>query len=197
MIYALKPAFVARLSSIEDRLVEGKVSANSMTVVGVASGAGIGAALFLGLRFDDRFLFLVPFLCMTRLTANALDGSIARRTKTATPQGAIVNELGDRAGDALMISGASLVDPSLTLAAIAASFICSLTGLLGQTTGGLRLTCGPMGKADRVALLAVAAPMAILVSPAVLEAWLWIVVIGSVLTAGRRSLSCVGGSHGH
>jgi CDP-diacylglycerol--glycerol-3-phosphate 3-phosphatidyltransferase len=155
-VYAAKPWFVRRLARLENAFVRRGVSANSITLGAVAVSVVGGTLLALGgLVGEPRLWLFVPPLAVARLALNALDGSVARRSGTTGPFGVVTNELGDRLQEAaLMAPLALVVSPVLAVGALAASFLTSTCGLLGQTVGGERLTTGPAGKADRVLLLA-------------------------------------------
>jgi CDP-diacylglycerol--glycerol-3-phosphate 3-phosphatidyltransferase len=71
-----------------------------------------------------------------------------------------VNELGDRVADLGVFAGLALVpgvSVGLVGAAAALSLLASHVGVAAEAAGGRRLRGGPMGKADRMAALAVAA----------------------------------------
>jgi CDP-diacylglycerol--glycerol-3-phosphate 3-phosphatidyltransferase len=188
-LYGLKPRFVRRLRGVEDRLVGRRVSADALTASAVIVSAGAGLAMALGAVLHVPSLWLaVPPLILSRLAMNALDGSVARRTGTARPFGAALNEVGDRISDAFVIGGTAFaVGPALAMGAVAASFLASLTGLLGLDLAGHREAGGPMGKADRMAIMAAAAAVAAMAgSPAPLAAALVAIIGGCVLTAALR-----------
>jgi CDP-diacylglycerol--glycerol-3-phosphate 3-phosphatidyltransferase len=107
---------------------------------------------------------------------------------TARPFGLVVNEAGDRVADAAMLLGtAPAVGLPLALGSVAAATFVSLSGVLSLALTSRRDTGGPMGKADRVAALAVAAGIA----AAVHQTWafsvvLWAVVLGGPVTVVAR-----------
>ncbi len=187
-IYRLKPWFVARLDGLRVRLQRAGVSADAVTIAGVAAGIALGAALAAGVLASPWWWLAVPPLALVRLAANALDGALARASGTARPAGAILNEVGDRVADLGMLAGlAPAVGAPLAASAVATAFATALVGVLAAALVGERATSGPMGKADRVTLLAVAAPVAIAVGEAALVVAAWLVVVGGVATVARRT----------
>lgn len=187
-LYRLKPRFVRALRGVEDALVARRVSPDALTGAAVAVSAATGAAIALGALWDRPLVWLaVPPLVVVRLALNALDGSVARRTGAARPAGAVLNEAGDRASDALVVGALSfVVAPALALGALAASYLASLAGVTGAAVGGGRLTSGPMGKADRAAVVAVAAVAAAAGIATAFEVAAWAVLCGSLVTAALR-----------
>jgi CDP-diacylglycerol--glycerol-3-phosphate 3-phosphatidyltransferase len=188
-LYAIKPWFVRRLRRVEDALVAQRVSPDTLTlsavVVSTAAGAAIAAG---GLLQRPSLWLLVPPLVLVRLALNALDGSIARRTRRARPLGTALNEIGDRVSDAAMIGATGLaVRPGLAAGAVASSFLASSTGVLALALTGRRDSGGPMGKADRAALLAAGAMTGALVGSALpFVVVLWTVLAGGLVTTIAR-----------
>lgn len=188
-LYGIKPWFVRRLRRAEDALVARRVSPDALTVAGVAASLAAGAATALGGRLELPLLWLaVPPLVVVRLALNALDGSVARRTRRARPLGTALNEAGDRVGDAATIGATGLVvSPALALGAVAGSFLASITGVLSLALTGRRDSGGPMGKADRAALLGMGAAAGALAGSALpFVVVLWAIAAGSLATAALR-----------
>ncbi len=108
----------------------------------------------------------MPFLAAARLILNLLDGMVARRTGTSRPMGEVWNEVGDRLGDVLFIGALAFVPavgPALALGAALAAVLASFVGLAARAAGGRRLYGGVLSKPGRMIVLAVAAPLALLV----------------------------------
>ena len=195
-IYDIKPWFVRKLRRVEDLLVARRVSPAVITIWAVIASVAAGAALAAGgITRDYSWWFLVPPLAIVRLALNALDGSVARRTGRTSKSGAVANEMGDRAADtALIVPAAFVVSPTLALGATAAAYLTSLTGVLGMAVGTGRLNGGPMGKADRVALVALGAGVgAAAASPRPLEVTLVVLLVGCAVTIATRIRALVGG----
>lgn len=188
-LYSIKPWFVRRLRRVEDLLVTRRVSPDTLTaaavVVSVAAGSAIAAG---GLFHRPTLWLLVPPLVLLRLALNALDGSVARRTRRVRPFGAALNEIGDRVGDAAMIGATGFAArPALAAGAVASSFLASSMGVLALALTGRRDSGGPMGKADRAALVAASAAIGALAGSALpFTVVLWTVLAGGLITAVVR-----------
>jgi CDP-diacylglycerol---glycerol-3-phosphate 3-phosphatidyltransferase len=188
-LYAVKPWFVGRLKPIEDGLVRKRVSPDALTYAAFAVSLTTGAAIAAGSILNTALLWLlVPPLCLARLALNALDGSIARRTSSSRPFGKVLNEVIDRCSDAAMLgSFAFVAPPALAAWAVAAAFGTSLTGILTESLTGGRASGGPMGKADRVAVVAIASAVAAgLGSESPFAIALVVVIAGCLLTSSAR-----------
>lgn len=188
-IYRLKPRFVRRLRRVEDALVARGVSADALTAAAVAVSVATGSAIAAGGLLDLPLVWLaVPPLVLVRLALNALDGSVARRSGTARPFGAALNEAGDRLSDAATIGAcAAVAPPALAAGALACAFLASLAGVTALAVAGARDSGGPMGKADRGAVLACAALAAATTGGAgPFPAALWTIAAGSLATAWLR-----------
>lgn len=178
-LYALKPAFVRRLRGVEDELVRLGVRADALTVAAVMVAAAAGTAIAAGALLDAPLLWLaVPPLALVRIALNALDGSVARRTGTARPFGAALNETCDRLSDIAIVAPLAFVAGAPpALAATTAMLLASFIGVLAQAVGGARDYGGPMGKADRMLVVGLAAAVA----PVAPVAW---TVAAAAITAG-------------
>lgn len=188
-LYSVKPWFVRRLHRIEDALVERRVSPDSLTIAAVGVSAAAGALLAAGGALSEPLLWLlVPPLGLVRLALNALDGAVARRSGGGSPFGEVMNEMGDRLADVALIAPlAFVISPALALSALACALLASAAGVAGRTVAGVRLAGGPMGKADRVAVVALSAGAAALTESTLpLEIAAWAIAAGSVLTTGLR-----------
>lgn len=188
-IYPLKPWFLRRLRSLEDRLVARRVSPTTLSWAAVVVSVAAGVAFAGGAALHRPLLWLVvPPLALIRLALNALDGAVARRTGSATPFGMAVNEIGDRVCDVALLSPlAVVVDPTLVTTAVAGSFLTSIVGLTASVVTGRRATSGSMGKADRMLVLAAAVTVAAITgSEQVLHLSVWLIVLGTALTTLSR-----------
>jgi CDP-diacylglycerol---glycerol-3-phosphate 3-phosphatidyltransferase len=167
-LYAVKPWFVSRLRRAEDALVAHRVKPDVLTYAAVALSTLAGAAIIAGALLGAPILWvLVAPLGLARLALNALDGSVARRTGRATPFGAALNEICDRISDVVLIGAALVVAPAeLVLAAMTLTLLVSVAGMSGLSASGHRSYAGPMGKADRVAVLSIGALLAALTASA-------------------------------
>ncbi|MFE0137544.1 CDP-alcohol phosphatidyltransferase family protein [Streptomyces sp. NPDC059037] len=178
-LYALKPWYADRLSGVRAALVRREVSPDTLTAAGVVCAAGAAAALA-WLPFGVSAP-LVAALLAARLAFANLDGALARDTARTTRRGALLNELGDRAADLIVLAGFLPLAP-LWLVATAglAATLPSWVSLAGATAGAPRLNGGPVGKTERCALVVVAAASGWVVPV------LAVIAAGSALTAGLR-----------
>src|SRR4051812_6531084 len=160
-IYVLKPAFQRSLGGIEHWLVERRVHPDWLTGAALALSVGGGACLYAA-PWQPWLLALVPVVAVVRAALNALDGLVARGTGLARPWGEGLDEQSDRFADVALIGGLALAAPSdlrLGLAALVMMLLSSYLAILSKAAGGRRQYMGPMGKADRMVLLAIGAPL--------------------------------------
>ncbi len=190
-LYDIKPGFLRRLRRFEDALVARRVSPDSLTFAAVAVSVAAGGSIAAGGLLDRPLLWLaVAPLVLVRLALNALDGSVARRTRSARPFGAALNEIGDRASEAATIGATAFVaGPGLAFGALASCYLASSTGVLSAALTGRRDSGGPAGKADRAAALALGATAGALAGSTVpITVALIVIGIGAVATAFVRLL---------
>ncbi|NUR87995.1 MAG: phosphatidate cytidylyltransferase, partial [Nonomuraea sp.] len=108
-------------------------------------------------------------------------GALARDTGRTTRRGALLNELGDRAADLIVLAGfLPLAQLWLVSTAALAATLPSWIALAGAAAGAPRRNGGPLGKTERCLLVAVAAASG-WVTPVLL-----VIAVGSVVTAGVR-----------
>ncbi|MFK4069297.1 CDP-alcohol phosphatidyltransferase family protein [Streptomyces sp. NPDC029674] len=155
-LYALKPWYADTLSGVRAALVRREVSPDTLTLAGVVCAAGAAVALA-GLPFGFSAP-LVAVLLAARLAFANLDGALARDTGRTTRRGALLNELGDRAADLIVLAGFLPLAP-LWLVATAglAATLPSWISLAGAAAGAPRLNGGPVGKTERCALVVLGA----------------------------------------
>lgn len=186
-LYALKPAFVSGLGRAEDFAAARGVSPDAVTVAGVGVGLLSAAAVALGARWPLVWLAVAP-LSLLRMACNAVDGSLARRQDSSSRRGAVLNELGDRIADlatflALAPAAGVALAAAAALVALSTSFIAAVAaGIVGE-----RLTQGPLGKPDRVAVLSLAATAAAFTGPNALVIGAWALVAAGSVTIVRRT----------
>ncbi|TJZ46155.1 phosphatidate cytidylyltransferase [Streptomyces piniterrae] len=178
-LYALKPWYAARLGGIRGALARREVSPDALTAAGVLSAAGAAAAL----AWLPAPLAALPVaaLLAARLAFANLDGALARDTGRCTRRGSVLNELGDRAADLLVLAGFLTLAP-LWLVAVAAlaATLPSWVALAGAAAGAPRRNGGPVGKTERCLLAVVAAATGWAVPVLV------VLAAGSALTAVLR-----------
>lgn len=179
-LYALKPWYASRLSGVRGALVRREVSPDTLTAAGVLSAAGAGAAVAL-LPAGPLAALPVAVLLAARLAFANLDGALARETGRTTRRGAVLNELGDRAADLVVLAGFLALAP-LWLVAVAglSATLPSWVSLAGAAAGAPRRNGGPVGKTERCLLVVVAAATGWAVPVLV------VIAAGSALTAAVR-----------
>lgn len=192
-IYAIKPWFRCRLAGVTEALVRAGVSADRVTTAGIVAALLGGVAVWAGDALGPAWWFAVPVLVFLRIAANALDGLVALRSGTARPAGELYNETADRIGDAVLIGATALVSgvpAGLALGALAAAELASFVGITARAAGGTRRYDGPMGKPDRMAVLALAGLLAPLLpdSALVWRVALAVIAAGALVTAVNRYL---------
>lgn len=193
-LFALKPWYTARLSSVVAAATRRRVSPDVFTALGVACAAAGAGAIAAG------WWLAAGLLLAGRLAGANLDGAVARARGLSRPWGFVLNELGDRASDLLMFAGlaglavwhtpapaALSVGPwrvaplVLVLVAAAAATLPTFVSLAAAAAGAARLNSGPCGKTERCAL-------AVLVTA--VPGWLGVVallvVLASLATAVHR-----------
>ena len=188
-LYRTKPAAQRLVEPLVDACIAHGVSADAVTLAAVPVAALGGLCLALS-DTVPILLLAVPFLAATRLVLNLIDGQVARRTGTTHPFGEVLNELGDRIADVLFIGGlafVSVVGPLLGLAAVVAAVLASYVGVVARATGAPRQYGGVMSKPGRMIVLAVAAPLALVLGDGwPLVAGAWTILLGSLVTLAQR-----------
>lgn len=192
-LYALKPGFVRSLGRITTTAADRGITPDQVTAAGMILGAAAGAAVAVG-TVTPLALLAVPPLVLARLAANAIDGQLARGHDQATPRGAVTNELADRIGDLATLAPLALVAPVTTAVLLVGLITAEWAATLDWAVHGTRRFVGPFGKPDRMVLLAVGAvaamawPVALPVTAAVLAAGVWIAAVARIhaaLVVGR------------
>jgi CDP-diacylglycerol--glycerol-3-phosphate 3-phosphatidyltransferase len=150
-IYDLKPRFQALLRPLADGLAGAGATANGVTLAALALSLAHGA--WLALAPGSRLPFLLlPVTLFLRMALNAIDGMMAREHGMKSPQGAVLNELGDVISDAALYLPFALVagvNAPLVVLVVIAAIIGEMAGALGPMLGGTRRYDGPLGKSDR------------------------------------------------
>lgn len=190
-LYGLKSFYTRLLSPVSKLAVRAKLSPDLFTWLGVFGGVLGGYGLANGISL------LVAVGVLVRLGGANLDGVVARARGLESRRGFWVNELGDRLGDWALFAGVLWLglDPLATLGlmlAVALPTAASLWGVLRFRHP--RINGGPFGKTERCfAILALALAFEFLALPndfaspsALLQAWAWAIVAGSLVTAGMR-----------
>lgn len=154
-LYALKPAFQARLRPLADRLAGAGVTANQITLLaaGLSLATGMVVAVFAA---HPAVFLLMPVVLFVRMALNAIDGMLAREHAQASKLGMYLNELCDVVSDLALILAFAAAFPAWGVVAFAvAAVIVEFTGVLGVGAGSGRNYAGPFGKSDRALALGV------------------------------------------
>jgi CDP-diacylglycerol--glycerol-3-phosphate 3-phosphatidyltransferase len=154
-LYALKPAFQAKLRPLADRLAGAGVTANQITLLAAALSVATGMAVA-ALAGHRAVFLLLPVVLFARMALNAIDGMLAREHGQASKLGMYLNELCDVVSDLALILAFATVFPTFGVVAFAiAAVIAEYAGVLGVATGTGRNYAGPFGKSDRALALGI------------------------------------------
>ncbi len=187
------------------RLAATAITPNQISMASMLAAAIAGAAFSASGAADGavRAVLLVAAaaFCQLRLVCNLLDGMVAIEAGRRQPDGAFWNEFPDRVADMLILVGAGLGagEPALGWAAAALAVSTAYVRELGRACGLPADFSGPMAKPHRMALVSAAALCSAVagaawsLGPETLAAALWIVAVGSGLTALRRGARIVAG----
>ncbi len=153
-LYQLKPAFQARLRPAVGALARMGVTANQVTLAGLALSIAAGLALLI-LPRQTWVLLSVPAVMLVRMALNAIDGMLAREHGMQSAVGGFLNELCDVASDCALYLPFAIVLPHAAVWVVLLTVFAALTemaGVVAQSLGGSRRYDGPMGKSDRAFL---------------------------------------------
>ncbi|MBM9464970.1 CDP-alcohol phosphatidyltransferase family protein [Aeromicrobium sp. YIM 150415] len=185
-LYALKPWYSRRLDAFVRGAVRRDLSPDLFTLVGVL-GACAAAVVVAYAWWPLVILFLA-----VRLAGANLDGAVARARGVSRPWGFVLNEIGDRVSDVVVMGGLAVlawrtdgIDTALVVAiATVAATLPTFASLAAAGAGATRRNGGPLGKTERCLLVIIAS---------IVPAWTvwiaWIIVAGSVLTTITRLVS--------
>lgn len=158
-VYDLKPAFQDLLRPVCRALADRGITANQVTIAALVLSMLAGLSVwFSSAAFWS--LILIPFVLFVRMALNAIDGMLAREHDMKSPQGAILNELGDVLSDVALYLPFIVVPgmpQALLVVGVFLSVIVEMTGVLAVSIGAERNYAGPMGKSDRAVLFGVLA----------------------------------------
>src|ERR1700755_636177 len=101
-LYALKPAFQAKLRPLADRLAGAGVTANQITLLAAALSVATGIVVAAFADHRPGFLLMAVALFL-RMALNAIDGMLAREHAQASTLGMYLNELCDIVSDLALI----------------------------------------------------------------------------------------------
>lgn len=175
------------------------ITPNQISMASILMAAVSGTAFWIAGQSEDttsRAILLIAgaVFCQLRLLCNLLDGMVAVEAGKGSPDGAFWNEFPDRVSDLFILAGLGygVGEPALGWAAAALAILTAYVRELGRGSGLPADFSGPMAKPHRMALITAAAVVS-LFEPfwnghnEILLAALWLVAIGSAVTALRRS----------
>jgi CDP-diacylglycerol--glycerol-3-phosphate 3-phosphatidyltransferase len=197
-IYDLKPRFQALLRPLADGLAKAGITANGVTLA--ALGLSLAHGGWLALAPDSRLPFLLlPVTLFLRMALNAIDGMMAREHSMKSPEGAVLNELGDVVSDAALYLPFALVagvNAPLVVLVVILGIVGEMAGALGPMLGSQRRYDGPLGKSDRAfAFGTLAFLIGIGIAPGVWTTVVLAVLLAlSALTILNRARSIVAGA---
>lgn len=169
-LYRSKSAILARLDPVVERLAGTGVHPDVLTLGALPVALVAGVALLASPQAPTALL-LVPLAATLRLVLNLLDGAVARRSGRTHPRGELLNELGDRVADVLMLTPVAFLpgaQAETVLLGVVGAILASYAGLAPRAAGGRRLYGGVLSKPGRMALLGGFSVAVLLVGP---EAW--------------------------
>jgi len=135
-------------------------SPGNLSLLALLLAVGAGVAAF-AVRWSTPYLFLaVALLVFFAGMFDVIDGEVARETDRASVRGDFVDHVYDRYADVAILVGIALsnyANPFLALLALVSLLLVSYMGTQAQAVGQGRLYGGLLSRADRLAVIAVAA----------------------------------------
>lgn len=192
-------AWAARITR---KLAATGITPNQISMLGMVSAALAGLC-FWGAGASGGFgrillLLLGAAFTQGRLLCNLFDGMVAIEAQKRAPDGGFWNEFPDRVSDALILTGLALGAgvPVLGWAAVSFAFLTAYTRELGVNCGLPADFSGPMAKQHRMAVVTGAAVLTVFLPlfggrDELIVAALWVIAVGSALTALRRAARLV------
>lgn len=188
-IYAIKPKFQKTLRPLENFLVNNKVHPTWVNIFGFGFAA-IAAVAVIGSQNNKWLLLLVPVAANARTACNALDGLVARRLGVADSFGEVLNEMIDRVNDTAIFVSLYYLDATnnnLALCTLIVILLNSFLSIVSKAAGGSRQYGGPVGKADRMIYLGVAAVLVLITGNGHIWNWfLGFILVGTLVTFVQR-----------
>jgi phosphatidylglycerophosphate synthase len=187
-LYRLKPAFLHALEPLVAFCIARRITPDALTLLAVPV-AFVGGAAIVASQGVPALLLVVPIVAAVRLILNLIDGAVARRTDASHPRGELYNEVGDRIGDVLLLGAPALlpgVEGRAVLLGVILAVLASFVGIVSRAAGGRRLYHGILAKPGRMVLLAVAAPLSLIMGPVTWNGFAVILIVGATLTLAVR-----------
>lgn len=180
------------------RIARTGLSANAISVMGVAFATVAGAAFVLSDGPAWRaWLVVAAAAIQLRLLCNMFDGMVAMEHGRATAVGALYNDVPDRVADTVILVGAGYAigagpwSPTLGWACAVMALFTAFVRVLGGALGTPQFFIGPQSKSQRMAVMTAASLLgAAMPRPQwagrLLTLALLVVLAGSVATVVRR-----------
>ena len=150
-LFFLKPRFQKALRPFTNVLANAGITANQVTILGIA-GSILISAILLYFNIYSAIFFFLPLWLFIRMGLNTIDGLLAIEHGQKSRLGGILNEGGDMLSDLLLAVPLALVSTTshkMFFLLIALSIISESAGIAGSYFGGERCQFGPFGKTDR------------------------------------------------
>ncbi len=155
---AIKAGYLRLIEPVADALVRWRVSPNVITTIGT------GCTIAAGVLFATAHIVLAGWVLGVTAVFDVLDGTVARRTGTATVFGAFYDSTLDRVADGAVLGGLtvfwavdgpnhSVAMVGISLAAIVGTYLTSYTRARAEALG-IDAKVGMMQRPERVTLLA-------------------------------------------
>ena len=188
-------------------LTRAGASPNVISIFSVLFAALAGFALLTTAHangYPRNLLFFMAAACIQlRLLCNMLDGMVAIEGGKRTSYGEIFNDMPDRFADVIILVAAGYAIPQIPWAhemGWIAGILAVLTAyvrLLGCTLGVPQYFLGPMAKPHRMAVMTGACLLSILETYLpfrgfMLQAALFLIIVGALITFIRRTIHIVG-----
>jgi len=154
-VYQYKVAFSNILRPITNQLALRGITANQVTLVAMIGSVSIAGTLYLCetlLDLTPLIWLSIPVWMLIRMALNNIDGMLAREHHMATPEGAILNEMGDVVSDStLFLAFAAIpgINVPLLIILTLLAVMSEMTGVVATQIGASRRYDGPSGKSDR------------------------------------------------
>ncbi len=148
------------LSYVARRLV--MIPADVISWIALLCAVGAGAFFYFSTpdsELTTYFLFIASFFIFLNGLFDAVDGKIAKLTKTASKKGDFLDHALDRYADVCIVGGLAMsawCDVRIGFFAIVGMLLTSYMGTQAQAVGYKRMYAGLLGRADRLVLLMIA-----------------------------------------
>ncbi len=140
------------------RLEKRRITANNLSILSLIF-ATLSIPTYYHSQNDHTYLFLAALFVFLNSFTDALDGTVARITKTEGPSGDFLDHVIDRYSDVFILSAilsAGYVSIEIGLVAITGVLLTSYIGTQAQAVNAGRYYGGILGRADRLVIIILA-----------------------------------------